>query len=874
MNETIQGLSEQEVIERRQRGEGNNVKITSGRTYRDIIRTNVFNLINIILFTIGAIMIGIGRVGDAVVSVGLILMNVVIGVYQEIRAKRQLDQIALLTRPQITVRRDGQDREVDPSELVIGDVVVCEPGDQIVVDGVMIGDGKFEVDESQLTGESDLIGKQNGDEVLSGSFVVTGKGMYETTRVGEASFANKLTTNARAFRVRKTPLQRDVDLVIRILLMMAFFLGSLMLIAALLAASPLMRTVQMAAVVAGLIPNGLFFMVIVAYALGALRIIKFGALIQQANSVESLSNVTVLCMDKTGTLTANKINYHDLRALALDKVQVQMLLGNFARSASVTNRTSEAVVAGLQGEVLPITDEVPFSSARKWSAIAFDNEAMRGTYVLGALEMLQPYLPPDANLLASTRDLTDTGLRVLLFAYNPDVITLHNADGEPELPPLQPLGIVSFTDELRPQLQQTLQGFRNANIELKIISGDNPDTVAALAKQAGFPGEITAVSGTELERMTDVEFAQTAAETTVFGRITPDQKERLVDVLRRQGKYVAMMGDGVNDVLSLKKADIGIAMQSGASATRGVADIVLLQDSFGALPPAFLEGQRIINGMQDILRLFLTRAVYAALLIIATAITGLGFPYVPKHASLLALLTVGIPTFALAVWARPGNLRKQSLVRAVMHFVFPAAITIFVFGMLVYVTAIAIVVNNVDTVNVTEEDIADFVRYTGIDYDLEVHNDSIEEGYIVEVALLSGQTALTSFSVLAGLILVVFVEPPIRWFVGGDVFSGDWRPTMLAVGTYIAYIAILLIEPLRRFFELMPLPLLAHLVIGLTAIIWTLLLRIVWRRDLFERFLGMEELRPEIDLSPQSMRKGTLVTQQIESMTMTMPKAR
>jgi len=277
--EITRGLSESEVIARRERGQGNNVKLQTSRTYADILRQNVFTFINIILFTIGALLVIIGRVQDAVTSVGLIFLNIIIGVYQEARAKRQLDQIALLTRPKATVIRDGAEKNVDPSELVIGDYIIARPGDQIVVDGVVV-DGKMDVDESLLTGESDLIPKQAGDPVMSGSFCISGSATYEATRVGAESYANKLTTSARAFKVEKTPLQKDIEFTLRLLMSLAVFIGFLLLFAAILSQTPVLRSVQMAAVVAGLIPNGLFLMVIIAYAMGALRIAGRGALIQ------------------------------------------------------------------------------------------------------------------------------------------------------------------------------------------------------------------------------------------------------------------------------------------------------------------------------------------------------------------------------------------------------------------------------------------------------------------------------------------------------------------------------------------------------------------------------------------------------------------
>lgn len=830
----LTGLTDQEAAERRARGQGNNVHIQTGRTYADILRQNVFTLINVIIFVIGAVMIALGRYGDAFVSVGLILMNVVIGVYQEARAKRQLDQIALLTRPKISVMRGGQEKTVDPSELVIGDLIVVRAGDQIVVDGTVVGDGRIDADESLLTGESDLIAKRGGDTVLSGSFVVTGTAMYEATQVGADSFANKLTASAKAYRSVKTPLQQDVDLVIGILMLIALFIGFMLLISAVLYSLPTLRSVQMAAVIAGLVPNGLFFMVIVAYALGALRIVQRGALIQQSNSVESLSNVTVLCMDKTGTLTANRIHYADALPLGSDKADLLAALGNYAHSVTASNKTSEALAQALSGEAHKLVDEVPFSSARKWSAITLED----GVYALGAVEMLQPYLSADhPDFTEQLQTWSDAGLRVLLFAHHPEAVMLHDTEEQPLLPnDLQPMGLLSFGDELRPSLKETLEGFAQANIQLKVISGDNPFTVAALARQAGFTGDLQVISGTQLAQMSDAEFEQAAAETTVFGRITPEQKEKLVDSLRRRGHYVAMIGDGVNDVLSLKKAHLGIAMQSGSAATRGVADMILLEDSFAALPPAFLEGQRIVNGMRDILRLFLTRALMVALLIISIAMVDAGFPYVPKHVSLLTLLTVGIPTFALAIWARPAQTGKR-LLTSVLHFVLPATISIFIFAIIIYLFYFVTSYNRMLGLVITPAEIASFEQSVGIDYPLLTQDD-----YAVEMAGAIARTALTTFTILTGLLLVVFVEPPVEFFVGGDELSSDRRPTILAVALLFGFVLVVLIAPLRNFFELIPLRLSDYAIIGAVVLVWMLVVRAAWRGRWLERLLNLETL--------------------------------
>ncbi len=618
----LQGLTESEARARRQRGEGNDAGVNPSRSYWDIARANLFTLFNNILFVIGAALITLGRVNDALTSVGLGLINALISTVQEIRAKRQLDQIALVNTPTVTVVREGQERTIAPAELVKCDIVRVSAGDQIVADGVMLGDGHLEMDESLLTGEPDLIRKQAGDRLFSGSYCVTGNGYFEADKVGAASFANQLTATARQFQVTHTPLQRQIDFVVRLVMLVVVVMSIIILVTGLLEGLPTVRLVQIAAVLSGQVPYGLFLMIVVAYALGASVIARQGALVQQVNAVESLSNIDVLCMDKTGTLTANRLVFHAVHPLGDAALEaVHAALGDFVCSTSVPNATSEAILAGVPGQQRLTIDEVLFASARKWSALAFEGPECRGVYVLGAIEMLIPYLPPetvafDAPLRRQTQAWSEQGLRVLLFAHNPEVTALHDAQGQPHLPPLTPLAIVSLRDELRPQVKETISAFSQLGVRLKVISGDNPYTVAALARQAGLPGDMKLISGPDLTAMSPAEFDQAAAEATVFGRITPEQKDRLVDSLLRQGKRVAMMGDGVNDVPALKKASLGIAMQSGSSAARNVADMILLNDSFNALRPAFHEGRRIIGGMSNALYLFLTRVATTTLIII------------------------------------------------------------------------------------------------------------------------------------------------------------------------------------------------------------------------------------------------------------------
>jgi cation-transporting ATPase E len=812
--EQLQGLSLADVQARRKAGQVNRVRLGASRSYAQIVRENAFTFINTVLFGIGVVLVIMHSIDNAIVTAGLVLLNVVVGVVQEGRAKRTLDRIALLTRPKATVIRAGHEATVDPAEIVIDDLLVLRPGDQVVVDGEVVGDGRMEVDESLLTGESDLIAKRAGDQLMSGSFCVTGSAAYVARRVGAESYASQITAGARAFRRIKTPLQHDIDFVIRIMVLLAGTLGVLLGLSAIVRHLSALQVVEIAAVVVVLVPQGLFFMTTVTYATGAVRMAGRSALIQQSNAIESLSNVRVLCMDKTGTLTSNRILYNAVLPLGLPEEQMGRLLGDFVYSVRDRNRTAEAIATAFEGRARSTSAEVAFSSARKWSGLTFAEAGLQGSYVLGAPEVLAPYVRDGESLSPQVDEWAGQGLRVLLFACSGEDGALANAAGEPQLPAeLQPLALLSFSDELRPEAQRTLSEFSAAGIRLKIISGDNPHTVAALARQAGFDRQARAVSGLELAGMDEAEFARTADEASIFGRITPQQKERLVRALRGQGQYVAMIGDGVNDVLSLKQAQLGIAMESGSQATRSVADIVLLGDSFSALPAAFREGQRIIRGMQDIMRLFLARTLYITMLIVGASIIGTPFPVIPKHNFILALLTVGIPTLGLAAWAKPAPAgrsereagRPWSTIRAIRHYVFPAAITVTAVSLAVYLYGLL-----------------------------------VPGGELTGERILFAQTALTTTTVLCGLILIAFVEPPVRALAGGDELSGDWRPTSLAGLMLVAYALMLAVPGLRAWFNLAPLSAPVLGLIVLLVILWAVVLLVVWRKRLFERLLELD----------------------------------
>ncbi len=834
---TAAGLSSDEAARRRKAGLGNTSVPPTTRTYAQILRENTFTFINDILFALGIALVLVGRPMDAVVSLAVISTNIIVGIVQEIRAKRTLDRIALLTRPTATVVRDSTASQVPPDDLVLGDLLELRAGDQVVLDG-RVASGSVGLDESQLTGESDVVPKRPGDEVFSGSFATTGTARYVAEKVASASFANQISAGARSFRRIVTPLQGEVNLVVRVVLAIVVYLEILLVMRGLVQELRPGDVVADATLLAGLVPNGLFVSIAVAYALGAIRILRFGALVQQANAIESLSHVDVLCLDKTGTLTANRLEVDGVVPLGgATEDEVAVAAAALAASATAGNKTSEAIAARWPAATRPLAAEVPFSSARKWSAVAFAEPGGRGVadsgsaaevpgiVALGAPQFLRRYLATSAaagpagadrepdgwdSIRSEFAPLTARGMRVLLVATHPDAAALvgPETDADATLPPgMRAIGLVALRDELRGGAAETLAAFRANGVHVKIISGDDPDTVMALAQQAGLV-DAAHVSGDELDALDDERLADLADETTVFGRITPTQKERLVDALRARGHYVAMIGDGVNDVLSLKKANLAIAMGSGTQATRGVADLVLMQDSFGAVAQAVEEGQRILNGMQDILKLFLARIATVALVVVSSLVVAT-FPIELRNASALTVFTVGIPTVLLAFWAQPGRRVRAPLTRTLAVFVAPAAIVSSLVGLLVL---------------------------NGSLYLAGGRNLSAAE---FAVALDNARTALTAFLVYAGLLLIVFVEPPIPWFAVAESITRDRRPALLALVLGLGFIVTLQLGVARDFFSFgVPGPRDALLVL-VAVLAWVVLVREFWRRRLVERFLGI-----------------------------------
>jgi cation-transporting ATPase E len=831
---SLRGLSEAEAARRRAAGQGNDAQIRTGRTYGRIVRDNAFNFVNNLFYVLGVVLLALGKPLDAFVVVFVIAANTVISLVQEIRAKRVIDRIAILMRPKAGVVRDGALITVDPSQIVLGDVLYVRPGDQVVVDGAMLGEGRMEVDESLLTGESDPVIKHPGEPLLSGSFCITGGGYYEAQKVGLDSFANKLTAKATQFKRELTPLQRQVNQIVRVLLFVVVIFEILVWVRNVIGGVPFVESVRMSTVILALIPNGLVLSIALTYALGAVRLLGKNVLVQQFNAVESLSNVDVLCTDKTGTLTSGVITLEEVLPLGTQQARLERLLGAFAASTGDANKTIEALRDAYPAERLAPAHEALFSSARKWSGLAFDGAEgadgadLRGTLVFGAPEMVAPALAAGSGAWQPQADAwAARGLRVLLLSGLPEPLPFAEGDAPPALPAgLEALGLVCFSDELRPGVRTTLDGFTEAGIDVKIISGDNPKTVSALATQAGVraaaradggAAAVVAVSGPDLEGLSPDQLADTAERATVFGRITPEQKEDLVQGLRSRGRYVAMIGDGVNDVIALKQANVAVGMQGGSQAARGVSDLILLNDTFAPLPFAFREGQRIINGMNDILRIFMVRIVYKATIIASIMALG-GFPFAPRQASLVSFVSAGMPAVAFAAWAKPGATPKVGLFKLLARFVLPTALFLLALSVGLYLA---------------------YALPAKSTY-LAAHPAAGEEE-LLKFAYPAAQTALTLFASFCGILLILFAVPPTRWFAGGSKLRGDWRMVGV-VAALLGFVFSVLAIPLgRTLFELKQLPAWQYAAIFALALVWALLCHLVWRSRVLDRWLGTVE---------------------------------
>ncbi|MFJ7337109.1 HAD-IC family P-type ATPase [Streptomyces sp. NPDC101110] len=657
------GLTGAQVAERVERGQVNDVPVRSSRSTVDIVRANVFTRFNAIIGVLWLIMLVVAPIQDSLFGF-VILANTGIGIVQEWRAKKTLDSLALIGEVRPTVRRDGTAGQIGTSEIVLDDLIEIGPGDKVVVDGVCVEADGLEIDESLLTGEADPVVKHPGDHVMSGSFVVAGGGVFQATKVGREAYAAQLAEEASRFTLVQSELRSGISTILKYVtwMMVPTAIG---LVVSQLVVKENAFDDSVARTVGGIVPmvpEGLVLLTSVAFAIGVIRLGRKQCLVQELPAIEGLARVDTVCLDKTGTLTEGGMDVTELRPLqGADETYVRKVLGALGASDPRPNASLKAIIDAYPGvEGWRCTEALPFSSARKYSGAAFsEGDGRSGRWLLGAPDVL---LAEDDPALAETGRLNEQGLRVLLLAR-----VARDLDDPEVAKGARPTALVVLEQRLRPDAADTLRYFADQNVRAKVISGDNAVSVGAVAAKLGLSG--TTVDARRLPAE-QADMADALDDATVFGRVTPQQKRNMVGALQSRGHTVAMTGDGVNDVLALKDADIGVAMGSGSEATRAVAQIVLLNNSFATLPSVVAEGRRVIGNITRVATLFLVKTVYSVLLAVLVVCSQVEYPFLPRHLTLLSTLTIGIPAFFLAL--APNKERaKPNFVRRVMRYAIP-----------------------------------------------------------------------------------------------------------------------------------------------------------------------------------------------------------
>ncbi|OZC76803.1 magnesium-transporting ATPase [Rhodococcus sp. 06-418-5] len=682
------GLTEADVARLRAEGKSNDVPARASRSVRDIVRGNVFTRINAILGVLLIIVLSTGSVIDGMFGL-LIVANSGIGIVQEIRAKRTLDRLAIVGQNKPQVRRDGVSKQIPPDEVVLGDIVELGPGDQIVVDGEVIETASLEVDESLLTGEADTVHKLEAAQVLSGSFVVSGSGAYRATKVGRDAYAAKLAEEASKFTLVKSELRSGIDKILKFITYLMIPAGALIIYNQLFSSGQALGPALngMVAALVPMVPEGLVLMTSIAFAVGVIRLGQRQCLVQELPAIEGLARVDVVCADKTGTLTENGMRLSELVLIDDDHSgSVTSALASLAHDDPRPNASVQAV-----GEAYPDapgwtqTAVAPFSSAKKWSGLSYGEH---GHWLLGAPDVL---LDASSDIARRAEETGSRGLRVLLLASSDRSVDDGEAPGV-----VTPRALVILEQKVREDARDTLEYFASQHVQVKVISGDNAVSVGAVAGSLGLPGGDAPIDARDLPEDSE-KLADTLANSTTFGRVRPDQKRAMVGALQSRGHTVAMTGDGVNDVLALKDADIGVSMGSGSAATRAVAQIVLLDNKFATLPYVVGEGRRVIGNIERVSNLFLTKTVYSVLLAFLIGLSGvlsqifhfepIPYPFLPRHVTIAAWFTIGIPAFVLSL--APNNERARSgFVSRVMRLAVPSGLIVgsctFVSYLLVY----------------------------------------------------------------------------------------------------------------------------------------------------------------------------------------------
>jgi magnesium-transporting ATPase (P-type) len=889
---------------------------------RDFWRENVFTIFNLSLVGIVIAQLLLGQPLGALISLGVIALNIGLKLRRELRIQKKLEEFVQAARAKSTVIREGKTQSIDPGAIVLGDMLVAGPGDQLFVDGEIVGEGWVLVDEALLTGKSARITKRGGDPIYAGSLCVSGRAVYKAQKVGEERLIVTRISDSPVRKVALTPLERTVENVLKVLLVVVvafmIFLARIYFRLDAVIVVDEQAFVDAASIIFNIAPGSLYFMIIFAYAAGTTDLAKLGALVRQARSVESLAQVSVVCFAQAGILTGTHVEVETIKSPAgreqLAKSRIRQIVGDYATNTSVSNLATQVMTDTFEGTRRAVHEEAPFLSVYGWSAIAFDDADLRGTYVLGEPQVLETYLATDNELaeeeveseptvwhraiaplgrffrrseseteeanaeqapepepetkpeteesqlpeavplakdesprLSISQRLTGPvvgmlqrgeapsdepefprdesrpnpfrrltrrvgGLlqrektapeqagpnkaaaeeTALMFAYSPGLAPLHSVEGLPQLPEgLIPLCKLRYTEQVRPVVIDTIRTFSETGVDFKVFTARSPDRTIAILKQAGLGADsetpLGVLTGPELAEMDAQQLAQAASENTVFGQVTPEQAGLVVEALREQGESVAVVGDRVSALPAMRQASLAIARQSSSQAAISAADIILLKDSPRVLQAVVHKGQRIANGLLDVLKLNLTQVFYLALLIAGIRLAGTGFPLQPTQLTVINLVTFAVPSAALSLWAAAGVLPSANLGLLLARFVAPAAITMGAAAMVVYQI---------------------FLDRTG------------------EVAY--AQIALTYTLVLSGLVLVIFIRPPWRPPLGSDVQGGDWRPTILVVALIAVFLLVAQIPFAQEYLLLEPLWHPAdYVVVGIAVLAWASLLSFV-----------------------------------------------
>ena len=686
------GLTDEQVNARIAEGKVNADENPNTRTYKQIVRENTLTFFNFLNLVLLVLVLLVGSYKNAF-FVCIIIINTLIGIAQEIRAKKTIDKLAILTARKSVVIREGQKWTVPTEELVLDDVVCLKTGDQVPADARIL-EGSLEVNESLLTGESDNLPKNEGDELFSGSFVTSGEACCQIIHVGKDNYAAQITSEAKEFKRHNSELKNSLNAILKVISIIIVPLGALLFYKQYYIVGDTFRdsVVSMVAGVLGMIPEGLVLLTSVALTLGALVLANKKTLVQELYCIETLARVDTLCLDKTGTITEGTmcvervepyVSTGRVETAATEsesaesteaEVQVQtdsafmeeidVIMGNMMYVLKDQNATIDALRKRFPAKQ-DMTPEhvIPFSSDRKYSGVVFEE---KGTYLMGAAQFLFP--ENNEELTEKCQAYAEEGLRVLVLAHSSQ-----NAEGT-ELPEgLEPLALMLLTDVIREEAPDTLAFFDSQEVDLKVISGDDPVTVAAIARRAGLKNADSYVDATTLT--TEEELQDAVAQYSVFGRVTPQQKKAMVQALQAQGHTVAMTGDGVNDVLALKEADCSIAMAQGSDAAKNIANVVLLDSNFASMPHIVNQGRRVVNNIRTAASMFLIKTMFSVMLSLLTIFFGNAYPFEPIQMSLISACAVGIPTFLLA---QENNYEKidHTFLRHVFINAFPAAITI------------------------------------------------------------------------------------------------------------------------------------------------------------------------------------------------------